>query len=413
MPRTETENFYASSAYRSNSVDNLPNPKWISALNRNGLFNTHLASGYYAKLEPVMEVTTQLEADEHNAYERQQLAGDKPEVYCDARRWRFQNSGKVPHILFILNILCIPYSWLPWSLGIFFKIRPALGYGNISTELMTLIAFSTAVLMITSLTLYMTSKKGVHYLQLGGLVISAAAVLWVQGTLWGSSEMHIGFWLGTALYFMGAIGWDCLLWLYSVKSRHDGSEFNRVDGMVRFKRRFRPLYVAPFEEFDPVLMRAPSGHGSSDYALWLYHRYSSTKVCLAVKVHALGLDKPNALAFWDCLQRYMDVTQPLPDLPVLEQSRHLDPVTAAHDAQTGRNPRRWRDQSITGWKTGGERQLSEQLRRYPWQQQPCIIKARLSSALTIEDYYRALEARNIHITPKADDYVLSFDPDQA
>ncbi|EQM80068.1 hypothetical protein NA644_07690 [Pseudomonas stutzeri] len=33
-----------------------------------------------------------------------------------------------------------------------------------------------------------------------------------------------------------------------------------------------------------------------------------------------------ALAFWDTLQRYMDVTQPLPELPILEQFRHLDPA---------------------------------------------------------------------------------------
>ena len=80
---------------------------------------------------------------------------------------------------------------------------------------------------------------------------------------------------------------------------------------------------SPFDEFDPVLQLLPSGYGSHDYALWLHHRYTDNKVCLATRVHSLGLDKVNALAFWDCLQRYMDVTQPLPDLPVLEPSRPL------------------------------------------------------------------------------------------
>ncbi|QVE19706.1 hypothetical protein KGD89_15545 [Pseudomonas cichorii] len=204
---------------------------------------------------------------------------------------------------------------------------------------------------------------------------------------------------------MGAIGFDCLLWLHSTISRHDGSEFNRVDGMVRFKRRFRRLFVAPFEEFDPVLTLLPSGYGSHDYTITLYHRYTNKKIYLATKMHSLGLDKANTLAFWDCLQRYMDVTQPLPDLPVLEQSRHLDPVTVAHDASTGRNSRRWRDQAITGWKTSGEKKLNEQLQRYPWQQQPCVIKARLSEELTIEAWYRAQEAKGIQATPKAEDFV--------
>ncbi|MFJ2682317.1 hypothetical protein ACIOYV_01090 [Pseudomonas sp. NPDC087342] len=203
---------------------------------------------------------------------------------------------------------------------------------------------------------------------------------------------------------MGAIGFDALLWLHSKITTHDGSEFNRIDGMLRFKRRFRRLFVAPFEEFDPVLQLLPSGYGSHDYALWLHHRYTDNKICLATKVHALGLDQVNALAFWDCLQRYMDVTQPLPDLPVLEQSRHLDPVTVAHDVKTGRNPRRWRDQLEKGWLATGLKQLTQQLEQYSWQKQPCIIKARIDPSLSIETYYRAQEAKGIQATPKADDF---------
>nr|WP_236249881.1 hypothetical protein [Pseudomonas cichorii] len=225
--------------------------------------------------------------------------------------------------------------------------------------------------------------------------------------------MHIALWAGTFLYFMGAIGFDCLLWLHSKVSRHDGSEFNRVDGMVRFKRRFQRLFVAPFEEFDPVLTLLPSGYGSHDYTITLYHRYTNKKIYLATKMHSLGLDQANTLAFWDCLQRYMDITQPLPDLPVLEQSRHLDPVTAAHDASTDRNPRRWRDQALTSWKTSGEKKLNEQLQRYPWQQQPCVIKSRLSEELTIEAWYRAQEAKGIQATPKADDFARHADYDES
>ncbi|MFJ4143762.1 hypothetical protein ACIPY9_13335, partial [Pseudomonas sp. NPDC089734] len=182
--------------------------------------------------------------------------------------------------------------------------------------------------------------------------------------------------------------------------------------MVRFKRRFRRLFVAPFEEFDAVITLLPSGYGSHDYAITLYHRYTNTRLCLATKLHTLGLDKANALAFWDCLQRYMDVTQPLPDLPVLEQSRHLDPVTVAHDAHTQRKPRRWRDQATRGWKSNGEKKLNEQLQRYPWQQHPCVIKTRLSEELTIEAWYRRQEAKGIFATPKAENFALHLDDDE-
>nr|WP_260416128.1 iron ABC transporter permease [Pseudomonas cichorii] len=404
-----TDQTYANSAYRSNSQELLPPPRWYVHLNRNGMFDTHLAFGHYAELDSTKEITLQLECEEHRIYQNQEERGEKQEVYCDAKRWRFQNSSNIPHILFSLKMLSFTFIWAAWGAGVFGSIRLALGYKNNGPEIVSLIAFISVTLMVTSLTLYMTEKKSVHYIQIAGFLICTSLVIWLKGSLFGNSEMHISFWLGTLLYFMGAIGFDCLLWLHSKVSRHDGSEFNRVDGMVRFKRRFRRLFVAPFEEFDPVLTLLPSGYGSHDYTITLYHRYTNKKISLATKMHSLGLDKANTLAFWDCLQRYMDITQPLPDLPVLEQSRHLDPVTAAHDASTGRNPRRWRDQALTDWKTSGEKKLNEQLQSYPWQQKPCVIKSRLSEELTIEAWYRAQEAKGIKATPKAEDFAQRAD----
>ena len=51
----------------------------------------------------------------------------------------------------------------------------------------------------------------------------------------------------------------------------------------------------------------------------------------------------DALAFWDFLQRYMDVDHPLPDIPMLEASRHQDPTTQHFDHKVGRPARFWRD----------------------------------------------------------------------
>ena len=124
---------------------------------------------------------------------------------------------------------------------------------------------------------------------------------------------------------------------------------------------------------------------------------------MANKIHSLGLDKPNLLAFWDTLQRYMDVEQPLPDMPILEQSRHLDSVTAAYDAATNRPSRYWRDINTKVWVRKEGKQLREKLASYPWQQQPCILQARIDPDLSIETYYRQQEARGIHATPKGDD----------
>ena len=110
------------------------------------------------------------------------------------------------------------------------------------------------------------------------------------------------------------------------------------------------------------------------------------------------------MAFWDCLQRYMDISQPLPELPVLEQFRHLDPTTARHDAQSGRPPRRWRDTNARAWQRRGQHESMRRNAAYRWQQQPCILRARIDPQLSIEAYYREQEARGIQATPKADDF---------
>lgn len=396
---------YASNGYSSNKNGPLPPPKWAEDLDRSGHFETHLSFGHYANLDPAMEVTTQLESKDHLRFQQQRERGEKEQIYCDSKSWRFQNSSKIPHLLFLLKIMSFPFTWVIWGTWILGELLPASHapkYLRDSSLLLLVVVFTA--LSLGSLTLYMSGKKFVHHIQITGFIVCAGIVFSMTGTLWRHDTLQIALWVGAFLYFMGAIGFDCVLGLYSRINTYDGSEFNRQDGMLRFKRRFRRLFVAPFEEFDPVLQVLPSGYGSHDYALWLHHRYTDNKVCLETKVHALGLDQPNALAFWDCLQRYMDITQPLPDLPVLEQSRHLDPVTAAYDAQTGRNPRRWRDLSEKDWLATGLKQLTQQLQQYPWQKQPCIIKARIDPSLSIEAYYRAQEAKGIHATPKSEDF---------
>jgi hypothetical protein len=204
--------------------------------------------------------------------------------------------------------------------------------------------------------------------------------------------------------FMGVVGFDFLLDLYLRLFKYDGSEFNRQTGMVTIARRFRKPFVAPFYEFDATMEFRPGPHGSGGMALWLHHRYADCEIFLGGKMHPLGFTPEEALAFWDCLQRYMDVQQPLPDMPILEQSRHLDPLTAAHDAATNRPPRYWRDINVKAWAGKEGKQLRKKLATYPWQGQPCILQAKIAPRLSIETYYRSQEAKGILATPKADDF---------
>ncbi|MFJ4143761.1 hypothetical protein [Pseudomonas sp. NPDC089734] len=399
-------NTYANSAYRGDNNESLPLPRWRSQLNRSGLSSTHIAFGHYAELDSATEITRQLECEKNRTQKKQKKLARQQDIYCDAKCWHFQRSSKIARLLDVLEMMCIAFSLMSWGVGVIYSSLEELGFIRYPTETAYFMAAILTPLVILSIGTHMDEKRLAHVIQICGFIISSSFVLWAKGSLWGNSMIQVALWLGAFLYFMAAIGFNCLFWLYDTFSKHDGSEFNRGDGMVRFKRLCQGLFVAPFEEFDPVLTTLSAGYG---YTITLHHRYTDNKVCLADRMHSLGLDTANALAFWDCLQRYMDVTQPLPDLPVLEQSRHLDPVTVAHDARTQRKPRRWRDQAMNGWKTSGEKKLNQQLQRYPWQQQPCVIKARLSKELTIEAWYRRQEAKGIFATPKAEDFDYPFD----
>ncbi|HEA52749.1 hypothetical protein LCGC14_1156690 [marine sediment metagenome] len=108
-----------------------------------------------------------------------------------------------------------------------------------------------------------------------------------------------------------------------------GCGFFRPTGMVKFRTWREETFEAPFIEFDPYISYHVQPKGPVSYKLQLRHRYSGWQTAVA-EVHSTL--KVELYAHWDELQRYMDVTQPLPDIPALEPYRHLDPTTAEFDA---------------------------------------------------------------------------------
>jgi len=99
--------------------------------------------------------------------------------------------------------------------------------------------------------------------------------------------------------------------------------------------------AAPFYEFDAYIATSPDRQGLPMNVLYIAHRYRD----IVINFGALVPPGQGELccAMWDFLQNYMDTSRPLPDLPRYEEYRHLDPVTAAHDLKTQRNPRFWID----------------------------------------------------------------------
>lgn len=384
------DSHYGPAAYRPDAIPALA-PAWND---RSGITRTPLHWGHYAGLDSVTEIESQLEAGHHKAYERQTAEKRPHLIFCDAQRWRFENSSRIPYLLFIIKWWSFGFPWFIWGI----KVAVLLDTGLFGS-------FLIVALLVGNMCFFGTSKQHWAYWFLAaGAVVTAGVISWHEGALWGFWAEQTAFWLGMFLFFMALVGADVLLWLYARRYQHDGSEFNRQAGTLSIARRWRKPFVAPFYEFDPVMQLVVTPHGGHDYVLWLHHRYTATKICLAGRLHSLGLDQVNLLAFWDTLQRYMDVSQPLPDLPVLEQSRHLDPVTAAFDAANQRPERYWRDIKPKVWGRKEGKLLREKLAAYPWQQQLCIVQSRIDPKLTIESYYRRQEARGIRSTPKGDDY---------
>lgn len=119
---------------------------------------------------------------------------------------------------------------------------------------------------------------------------------------------------------------------------------NRQTGMVTvYGSGNKIIYEYPFLEFDCIFQSNPNHQGILSYRLMLVHRYSGDKHVVDIGSE-VGLHAPVAdyHRFWNSIQRFMDVSQPLPDIPMLEPFRNLDPVTAEHDKRAGRSPKYWR-----------------------------------------------------------------------
>ncbi|PSV19612.1 hypothetical protein, partial [Photobacterium sp. GB-56] len=118
---------------------------------------------------------------------------------------------------------------------------------------------------------------------------------------------------------------------------------SRETGMVTlygFGNKVR--FSHPFVEFDCYLTTSPTPQGFINYQLFLVHRYNGYKHGVPIGRFINGsrdLDEYQRL--WNMIQAYMDVSQPLPDIPMNEPFRHKDSATVAYDKAHHRKPDFW------------------------------------------------------------------------
>ncbi|MEQ5833990.1 hypothetical protein [Marinobacter sp. NFXS9] len=145
-----------------------------------------------------------------------------------------------------------------------------------------------------------------------------------------------------------------------------GCGFFRTTGKIKFRTYWgKETFEAPFIEFDPYITYHVQPNGPVENKLILRHRYSGHQTEVATvpdsRRHELYAD-------WDQLQRYMDVSQPLPDIPALEAYRSLDPTTAAYDAagKRGRPADYWVKLDLDWWKREGYPEHMKKIAEFPW-----------------------------------------------
>ncbi|MCV6624128.1 MAG: hypothetical protein OIF51_20510 [Cellvibrionaceae bacterium] len=117
--------------------------------------------------------------------------------------------------------------------------------------------------------------------------------------------------------------------------------FSRSTGKVIRYKNNKELYNHPFPEFDCYLVSSPSHQGILSYQLHLVHRYHRYSDSIPLHTFSSSQQPEELERIWNLIQRYMDTSQPMPDVPELEPARAKDPTTAAWDAKNNRQPDYW------------------------------------------------------------------------
>ena len=117
--------------------------------------------------------------------------------------------------------------------------------------------------------------------------------------------------------------------------------FSRSTGRVTRYKNNKELYSHPFSEFDCYLVSTPNHQGILSYQLHLVHRYHRYSDSIPLHTFTTSEQPDELKRIWNLIQRYMDTSQPMPDVPELEPARAKDPTTAAWDAKNKRKPDYW------------------------------------------------------------------------
>ena len=212
----------------------------------------------------------------------------------------------------------------------------AYAIGKVGTIGLTIVGFITMLIMLTQ-GFGSDAVKG--YMLLVG----------IPAALWGGGKAAL--YLGSNFIF---------------NAMRPYFDLNRRTGMVTiYKGKGQVRAEVPFTEMAAELSVIRNHQGFiTVYSMWLRQTAQPHHKVFLGKLYGAVGSEHEARRLWDCLHTYMDINQPLPDLPMLEAFRHLDPTTAEHDRKTGRHPRQWRDLSEEAFKARADAINTEQQQRF-------------------------------------------------
>lgn len=338
MSKQQEASTFAASVYRRETVKALPK----SPVKRIRLGDELQPLGAYAGVDPYYRIVEDVDALQTN--EQTDPEFQSKDWWWDHQRIRFLNDKMGFKIL----LLILPFTWI---LTVYVGGMALVGWSlfNLSE------IYNFPAILVVAL----------------GLVLMPS---WILFALW-IIPPTTNWLMSTGIGFLLKPFEKCINKKLDQTFEDGCSEFNRVTGQVRFALGRKRFFEAPFVEFDAYVERVVQ-KGGIFYRLMFVHRYTQ-KTFNKMWFSGIEAQKTEVLALWDMLQRYMDVTQPLPDVPRLEPFRHLDPVTREYDEKNRRNPRYWRDLGLEEWKAGDGRKVLQRQRKYPWGSRECKLTPQL------------------------------------
>lgn len=208
--------------------------------------------------------------------------------------------------------------------------KPSFLYNNLSF----LIYFSLLILAIVMIITLLLNARAINVL-----------------TVWG---YNIFFLIGLSLILVCAA-----CWLLRKMLPHNGLgyiyELNRRTGLIN---KFSYSWVLPhkkpklssiaFSEIEGIICKRTQKY-SYYYDLLLQHGFSRSQFKLNDDFCIYLAAENIIIQYWYFFQNYMDVSKPLPDIPLFEKCRSKDPTTAEHDLRNKRKLRYWAGMSDSHW----------------------------------------------------------------